>query len=204
MAVPPGYAAFNVRLKHATVSRPAYVTGGIQITGGANAAALSALGAIYCGAGSDFAELMDFDVTIGPVTMYVGQDGAPPLVLTGNTTRNGGVAITGLPSNCAVLVHKRSSRGGRRGRGRFFIPWTVGEGNVDEAGTITPATVTQLQGEMTDLLADHVASSIPMVILHEPSEPGTAHPTAPGTPDVVNTLVVDPLISTQRRRLGRR
>jgi len=203
MIIPPGFAAFNVRIKHAAVSRPAYITGGVRIDTPPVTNVAVVLGGIYAGSGSDFCELMDFDCTVGPVTAYVGQDGGSPLVFVDTRTRLGGVSITAPPGNCAVLIHKRSTRGGRRGRGRWFVPWTVGEANVDEAGAITASTVTQLQGEYTSLLAAHNTVGLPLVLLHDESEPTAAHPSPPGLPNEVVQLVVDPLISTQRRRLGR-
>jgi hypothetical protein len=203
MTIPPGYAGFTVRLSHASVSRPAYITGGVEIVTPPVTSVAVVLETIFAGAGSDFAELMDFDVTIGPVTAYIGQDGGESIVQSGTLTRNGGVATTSLPGNCAVLVHKRTARGGRRGRGRWFIPWTIGESNVDEAGKITPANVTQLQTEMTALLGDFDSIGLPLVVLHEPSAPDAENPTTAGLPNRVTQLVVDPLIATQRRRLGR-
>lgn len=203
MPTPPGYAAYSVRLKHAAVSRPAAVTGAVKLDTVQPNAVHTALATIFTGAGSDFCELMDFDVTIGPVKVWVGQDGGEDLVYESTQTRTGGVAITGLPSNCAALVHKQTARGGRRGRGRMFIPWILKETEVDEAGLILSTFVTQLQAEMTDFLADFQTQGCPMALLHQPSAPGTEHPSTPGAPNLVTSLRVDPLISTQRRRLGR-
>jgi len=85
----------------------------------------------------------------------------------------------------------------------MFLPWAMDEGSVDEAGIITPAAVTPIQTAMNLFRTNLSSGGNPMVLLHEPSAPGTAHPSTPGAPNVVTSMIVDPLISTQRRRLGR-
>lgn len=101
-----------------------------------------------------------------------------------------------LPPNSAVLVQKRSTLGGRKGRGRAFLPGISviadtldSGGNFDSlvAGTIA-AAVTQLAD---DLSTDTTAGPAIPVLLHSDS-------TAPST---IVTYTVPSKIATQRRRL---
>lgn len=108
-------------------------------------------------------------------------------------------AITGgetggtLPQNCSVLVQKLTALGGRRNKGRFYVPG-IDETDVDNAGSIltTPlaawnTAVNNLQlGLESDSFLDR------LVIFHS---------AAPLTPTIVSDLRVDGRIATQRRRL---
>lgn len=130
-------------------------------------------------------------------TTAVGQDGGPPNTGEDHTHDYGG-AGTGtqtLPSNCAFLVKKVTSLGGRANQGRFYLPPAFGqEVDVDALGIISPAAVASLQGNLSDFFAN--LSPTPMVILHDASSPVM-------TPTAVANLQLQSLIATQRRRLRR-
>jgi hypothetical protein len=202
VATVPGFADVALQLILTGLNRPAYITFGIDpadtdpmtIAGAVNTAASTA---------GSLMSIMDSNVTLRSVRVSLGTDGSEDVVGVLTATTIGGLSKTSLPPNCACLVHKLSARGGRRGRGRVFIPWCIDEGVCDEAGIITPAAVTPIQAAMNVFRGALSSGGNPMVLLHEPSQPGVAHPSTPGAPNVVTALVVDPLISTQRRRLGR-
>jgi hypothetical protein len=103
-----------------------------------------------------------------------------------------------LPQNCAVLFHKRSNSTGRRNRGRFFLPG-MSEGAVDPAGRLNAGEVLAFSNLGAELLdgVKQTASIAEMVILHSD---GVS--TAP-LPTVVTSIICDPVIATQRRRLRR-
>lgn len=107
----------------------------------------------------------------------------------------GGLAGNVLPQNSAVLVHKRTAFGGRRNRGRMFVPAMLGEAVVDNVGVITPAARTDFQNQFNNLLLDNRAANLDPVILHSEG----ISPVTP--PTNIATLQVDGRISTQRRRL---
>jgi len=85
--------------------------------------------------------------------------------------------------------------GGRRNRGRLFMP-AVAEAGVDSIGQLSPSNLSDLQDRadawLEDLQTDGTLNTSNMVILHS---------TAPSTPTVVTSLQVSPTIATQRRRL---
>lgn len=153
--------------------------------------------AIFDAWNASIGSLMDAEVLMGPVELRVGQDGGDALAVSGTHIANGGTVQSAAPSNVAVLIQKRSTRGGRRGRGRMYVPWLISDANVNEVGIIVAGTVTAIQTECIDFLAGLTAASTGMVLLHNTGG------SAPGSPDVVNALIVDNLIGTQRRRLGR-
>jgi hypothetical protein len=202
MTTPSGYGQVSMQLTLTGFQRSAYVTFGIDP---ADTDPLAIAGAINtaASAANSFTSQMDGSVTLTKIRVSLGTDGGEDLVgeLAGTTV--GGRIRTSLPPNCALLVHKTSARGGRRGRGRMYLPWFVDETECDEAGVILPASVTQYQTSMNTFRGALSTGGNPMVLLHQPSEPGTVHPTTPGPPNVVTGLVVDRIIATQRRRLGR-
>jgi len=132
-------------------------------------------------------------------TARIGQEGGEETVEEKVENINGSASIQVQSSNCALLVKKRSNRGGRRGRGRMFVPW-LDSTKVDPNGIYNATQVTTEQGRWTtfhDLLeVGQAGNPTPMVVLHN-SEGNSP----PGTPTRVTQLVVDPIIATQRRRL---
>lgn len=145
-------------------------------------------------AGFPVASIVD-DYALEGITVRVGQDGAPPIVFE-NTTRHAGTA-TGfevLPQNCALLVHKRTALGGRRGRGRFYLPpFCENEGDVSAAGVIGSGGVTAIQTKIS--LAWRLDRGA--VLLHGDS-PSPLVPTP-----ITNGFTLDSRIASQRRRLRR-
>jgi hypothetical protein len=197
IVIPPGYAQCNIQLSHSLMPRMAYITWGCDFrdAGGDFQGAVDDVRTAW--AGSMHLQ-MDNSVMIGPVTARVGTDSGEPIVYTDSIAPAMG-AVTGsvLPPAVALLVHKRTSRGGRRGRGRLFIPWCLQGANVDEAGVISGARMTSLSTALAAWRTALVTASVPMVLLH-----GTGQSTL-GGPDVVTALFPDNRVASQRRRQGR-
>lgn len=209
MPTPPGYGDVSVAMKHTLLSRMAFITFGVDPTSLDPVTVGSLVAGCITGAGSLGAQL-DSNVTWAYVKVRLGTDGAEDLAGVHTMNVIGGKTNSTPPPNTALLVHKYTSRGGRRGRGRLFIPWFVSSAEVAEGGTISSSEVTLKQTAVTNFLTALSAANVPMALLHRASEPwdpiketGVENPTVPGPPNLVTSLVVDPLISTQRRRLGR-
>lgn len=112
-------------------------------------------------------------------------------------------SVTGpVPSAC-TLVSYHSIGKGPRNRGRSYLPGLVGEGSVDERGTLTGGIVASIQTNVNNFFADVIAS--PEVVaqaITQSSSPGQV--TTPILPwPQVNTRVVQPIMATQRRRMRR-
>ncbi len=105
--------------------------------------------------------------------------------------------ISPPPNNTAILVQKRTSRGGRKGRGRMYLPpASLHEPNVGATGDITGVTLTAHQTWADEVLAAMDLASQPMVLLHSEEAGAIA-------PDPVTSLSVQPKVATQRTRLRR-
>jgi len=200
MTTPPGYADVSVQVRHTLMARPAFFTFGVDPSTADAADVASRIGLSLNASGS-LVSRFDNNTTVGPVTVRMGQDGGEALVYVSTVTYTGGSGGSSVPPNVAVLVHKRTTRGGRRGRGRMFLPWWAQIADVDEKGTIAAATQTFMQTCLNTFLTDLNTRAVPMVVLHEPGKPPPAP--QPGLPDLVTALYLDPTVATQRRRLGR-
>jgi hypothetical protein len=196
MTIPPGYADVSIQIRHSAIVRPSFVTLGVDPSGADPTAIATSIYTAATGTGS-LLSLIDTTATFGPVTVRLGQDGGEPLVGVSGVTANGTQSGTMLPPNCAALVHKRTARGGRRGRGRMFIPWCLLATDVGEGGVLQSTAITKVTTAMEVFRNALSAGGNPMVILHDPGK------TTAGVPDVVTSCSCDGLVSTQRRRLGR-
>lgn len=111
-------------------------------------------------------------------------------VITGTLTS----PAVAMAPNCAILLRKRTALGGRRNRGRAYIPPVFpSEGSVDAAGVIAGASLTAIQGFYDSMFTGSLLN-YDRVLFHNE---------APFTPTPINLLQFDGLIATQRRRLRR-
>lgn len=197
-AIPDQYAEVSIELGLLGYVRSAFITFGAHAIGPQNTAdqmAQSVRTVWQTIPGPN--RWLDASVSARLFTVRLGTISGEALVGTATSSQLGGSAHNSPPPNCAVLVHKRTARGGRRGRGRLFIPWFVDETVVDETGTIQATWLGNLQTAMDAFLTGLSAAGLPMQILHGEGI------SQEGTPNEVTSLTVDPIIATQRRRLLR-
>lgn len=197
MEIPAGYAHVCVFIRNEGSTRSSCVGFGVW-SQSLDAAGVTAAVNTTLATTSTFKSGLGSNTDIIKITAQVGQEGGDPLVDERAVAIAGTGSTTNVAANSAVLVHKRTAVGGRKGRGRLFLPWYVADTNVDEVGFITPATVTTLQSYMDSFRAALNTNNVPMRLLHSPDKNGVLL-----APTAVTDLVVDPQIATQRRRLGR-
>lgn len=130
--------------------------------------------------------------------VLVGNDGGSvrwdssisPVVGTGSSAA--------VPQNTSYLIKKSTDSGGRRNRGRMYIPG-VPSGALTGAGVLTNATVTSLNTAATTLKVGgtvHTAFGFlgQAQVLHESGSL---------TPTEITDLTASNMVATQRRRLRR-
>jgi len=201
LVIPPGFAALSLQFRHTEDPEPWYVTFGVDISdagGDTTAIGTAAMSAFHQHVMPQFSNL----VSLTGVDVVVGQDGPDPVraFVASTTLRNGSEVGQKLPQNCALLVRKNTALGGRRNRGRYFLPGILNEAQVTATGIVDPGSVAIYQTQQGLFLADLAdglggVPSIPMVLLHSQGLSVVPEPTP------VTTLSVDNLIATQRRRL---
>lgn len=117
----------------------------------------------------------------GPISFAQG----PTIAGTG-----GGAPV---PINCALLVTKLTGVGGRRNKGRMYIPpFLPGESQVDQNGVLASGVQATIQGQIDAAVAANEADDIGYVLFHQ---------TGSDTPTTVTELRLENLIATQRRRM---
>lgn len=195
-----GLAAFN--FTHPQVARPAVVTLGVDMrawTGSDDEAAddLFRTWALrMSGMQATASRLTHVDLYIGAGTEPSGsvRSSQPP-----QAGDNGGEMT---PANVALLVRKNTTRLGRIGKGRMFIPFCVTDSAVDAGGNLAPA---DLQGYNTrlglfygDLVAEAPSGDgvLPPVVFRS----NGSNPLV-GTPSDVTSFTAQAKVGTQRRRI---
>lgn len=126
----------------------------------------------------------------------IGNDGDPLIWESDNGGNLDGTRATNpWPLNCCYLVRKSSGLGGRKNRGRMYLPGGLAS-DIEAAGNLTTAGLTNANGYVTDLLGSDMTTGggvAGWVILH--SEGIT------GPPTPITGFAVEPKIATQRGRL---
>jgi len=101
------------------------------------------------------------------------------------------------PQNVAFLIQKLSGMAGRRNRGRMYVPG-VNEANVGPSGLLLGTEQSGLNTKLAawcTTLSTSIGQCDGMAILHSTGLSGAPAPT------MVNSLLCDALVATQRRRL---
>ena len=197
LVIPQEFAHISLVMKNAASSREAMLTFGVDGNGQTANGIANAIQTVL-GQTGGLKALPSTTTAFNMIKVRLGTALGDPIAWDQvvSVPCNGGSSK--VSSNVAVLVHKRTDQGGRYGRGRFFLPWTIGEGSVDEAGFIDGSVVATMQTAINSFLSGLNTQGVPMVVLHRVRKDGSL-----SGPAVVNYLLVDNLVSTQRRRLGR-
>lgn len=93
--------------------------------------------------------------------------------------------------NCATLVRKTTTHGGRHGRGRMFVLGVVDYADVASNGFIATPTQAALQVAFSGLRTDLIGFGLIPMLLHADAT----------DPYEVSNLNVQPQLATQRRRM---
>jgi hypothetical protein len=96
------------------------------------------------------------------------------------------------PAVCA-LITKRTTNGGRRGRGRSFLPG-LAEADVEDSGALDPAYVAAITAAFNGMRDDAETAQLPLVLLHSDG------PGAEPFPYTITAFECQSQAGTQRRR----
>lgn len=197
LVIPVGYGQVTIPFKHASLVRSAVVTFGVDMPAALTGSQVA--DQIADRTQTAIAATVDSQVTVGPVEISEGAGAEGNIAWVGSTTWVGTRASDSQPPNCALIARKVTGVGGRRGRGRMFLPWCIAETAVDEVGVINPANVITINGLLEDWLErlGLETNPSPMVLLH-----ATGNTPVPA-PSPVTSLSLDTRIGNQRDRLGR-
>lgn len=187
--IPVGYLQANYVFSGDTIDGEAHVTMGhaLQVVA-APAAVAAQLEQIWQNEilvqQSAAITLERVDVKFGPNAS--GPSGSAP----GGSA--GGIAGNVTPANLSALITKHTLLGGRKGRGRTYLPG-VPEANTGANGDLLALYVTNLTTAFSDFLGAVAAVDLPVYLLHGDET----------APTEVEAFVVEVRPATQRRRLRR-
>lgn len=201
LVIPEGFGSAIISLRWAGDPEPMAVTLGIAGDAANEDDVITAAGGISNAFKDNVMPLLADDVELFNVELTYQLTPLPdePIIGISTQTEAGSQDGTLLPQNCAYLCHKRTASGGRGGRGRFYLPG-VEEANVDNLGNIDGSFLTVANAALAVFLTDLFDAPVIQnaVVLHD-SEGAFAD----ADPHVITTMVMDPVIATQRRRLRR-
>jgi hypothetical protein len=151
---------------------------------------------------------LDSDWTFSELKMQAGPSGpntpnggqGPTYVAALNLFGQAATSTT-IPQNSAYLIRKSTGVGGRRNQGRFYFPGVL-ENSVNDQGVIDASQIAGQNTAFANFLAEFDTNPTfrGMFIMHS-YPPGTNGPLLP--PTKVTSLICQPVIATQRRRLRR-
>lgn len=196
--IPPGFAEVSIPFQHEDLNRRAFIVFGVATADDTDPTVIA--DDVMQTFSTTLATNIDSNVTAGPALVSVGQDGGDPITGVGNLSVVGGSSYPdSLNSGQAVLIKKQTALGGRRNRGRMFLPWYIADAEVSEIGLINGQALSGRQTAANQFLEGLEGGSVAgMVILHDVGQ------TQPPAPTPVTGLQVDRLVGSQRRRLARR
>lgn len=193
VVIPPGFAQVAYRFLVLGDPDEMLTTCGVSMTGlGDGVAAASTLSNEWLAAWGAIGRSPSY--TFKGVYLAVGQDGGPPARFSAEASSIGTGVQLPPPNNCAILIRKRTNLGGRRNRGRLYLPpYPLGEDNVDASGAINEAQRASLAITVNNWLGTPARG----VILHD----AVLAPGVTPVPTPITQYVVQGRLATQRRRM---
>lgn len=199
VVIPPGFAQCSIEHWLDGYPRPAVTTMGVKIAGTEEAGG-NVADRFWQAYNTAFVALTDNGVRIRNARAVIGQDGGDPIIQESTKEGPGGQARSSLAPALALMLTKSTAVGGRKNRGRMYIPWAMDDNAVGENGAILPIIVTAwttASQVFLDYLSlgEHTNQDLidGAYILHSDSTP----------PTPVTKLAPNPTIRTQRNRQTR-
>lgn len=150
------------------------------------------------GPASSPANILDGWTFIGVTVTFMGALGPLPGESVSHVI--GAASAGSMPPNGAYLIRKQTARGGKQGRGRFYVPpFNLSELSVDNLGVMSSGTVTALQTQWQAFFDACTVTGVPLYLLHDNPLP----PRLPPPPDILTAIFIESQTATQRRRLRR-
>lgn len=117
-------------------------------------------------------------------------------------TQAGTANFVALPPQVALLVKKLTATAGKKGRGRWYLPWALAQSNVNQAGLINGGTViADTNAGLSAFLTAMRAANVLPCLVHRVYA-GKAVTNLKIGPEITS-MVCETYVATQRRRMVR-
>jgi len=195
---------YSHHFKHNSMAREAVITAALN-DGSFNKSAQQWADDLQLLVAQKFIDLLDSECRFMRTTTLKGDGTASFTVGTSIAPSIPGTnPMSSTTPNTGLLVQKRTAVGGRGGRGRWYLPWMLNEGQVDETGAVTAGYRDTAQNRATNYLTDLAGS---MVIANRTYDLPWDNPNrqllSVTIGPVVTALTVSSFAATQRRRMPR-
>lgn len=194
MIIPDHFAQVNLKFGGPNLPTGAEMTFGVNITGYAGGPADAGPDIYTAWTDASVDDLYVGDTWLASVLVKFGPNDTGAFAEY-VVNAHGSAGNPGVPANTALLVKKVTSFGGRKGRGRMFLPG-IQSSVIDPNGNLHSGFLTTALANLNDFLGKLGAAQLPMALLHGDHETGLA-------PYEVNVLDIGSKVATQRRRLRR-
>lgn len=202
-----GLALIVQKLQRNDMSRASEVTFGLLAAGAPSlAAAQDVVDDFQVNFNATLRNLLDTNVSVQPPTVRLGDGSTTPFeAVAAGAAANGLDANTFVPPNVAFLFKKTTGVGGRKNRGRMYLPFALATSDVGENGVIVGAAVSGGTTQAAAFLAQLITDATPMVIVNKAfNTPLPPHfVTVISAGPNVTAFAAEATVATQRRRLGR-
>ena len=191
MFIPPGYANIQWIMQHTNTAQIALTAIGVEIEAADPQVVVEGATAAF---DDNFGELCGLAWAGLTVRMVIGtSDPSAPITLESPTWQGGSAAGNACPAQVCTLLKKITLSGGRKGKGRMYLPGPL-EGSIDDAGHFTTTQSDDNQARATAFRGDMIAIAgvTSVVLLHtDPAD----------EPSEIVGILADPVVGSQRRRL---
>lgn len=191
--IPAGHALLKFRIRLGGDPEMMICTLGVETTAASAADRVAVANSAMDSWGDNILPLQSNFYALNGVDAVFGSASGDIPVSSTDAERFGGNADGAIPQNTAILVKKVTGLGGRRNRGRMYIPGLTQE-DVDNAGMLASARLAAWGTAVNNFLLGIESGSFMdrAVVFHSSGDL---------TPAIVEDLVVDARVATQRRRL---
>ena len=196
VVIPPGFAQFSMEFWLTDYLRPAVCVFGVDCRDNIYLPEDMADGFLTI-AGGAFQPGIDSNVTMRNVKMVLGQDGADPVIGFSEISVTGNAVRESAAPALACLINLNTGLGGRRNRGRKYLPWALSDVSVSERGAVESSAVTGWNTRMSTFRTNLTTNQWVPVILHGEGQSAVPDPTP------ITSMTCSPVISTQRQRQAR-
>lgn len=191
--IPTGHVLLKFRFALDNDSEEMLCTLGAETTAGSAADRIAAVNSAMDSWGDNVLPLQSSTYRLLGVDGVFGDASGDIPISSTDPARVGGDTDAAAWPNTALLVRKVSGLGGRRNRGRMYVPG-IQVNQVNLNGIVQPTPLAAYGTAFTNfLLGIESGSFLDRAVIF--------HSTAPLTPTVIESLQVDSVVATQRRRL---
>jgi hypothetical protein len=195
--LPTGFYTYSFKFGGTSAPSGAAMTGcGIKTNASTELGIAQTLGTTFISRLSAFGPST---LTLQEVYVRLGADVGTGVSYTEPYAATGASSSAGASPGVAYLIRHQTGLGGRRGRGRWYLPGVI-EPQVDQGGVVLPTFVASVNTALTGMLGDLSTAGIPLAVGHRYPEFFTGPKLVP---NVITTSFLDSKVASQRKRQRR-